>query len=113
MFLQAQVLEADDPRVVWAAQNQAALQQREQAEAARKVELLSAAKEYLDKVYKVRAVFWFVFWQLHCCSMVLSVVDIRCVSACSCLIAERVYAAMARCTGYVSSSGTTQQQVEH
>jgi hypothetical protein len=53
-MLQAQVLEADDPRVAWAAQNRAALQQREQAEAAKKVELLSAAKEYLDKVYKVR-----------------------------------------------------------
>jgi hypothetical protein len=50
---QAQVLEADDPRVAWDAQNRAALQQREQAEAAKKVELLSAAKEYLDKVYKV------------------------------------------------------------
>jgi hypothetical protein len=47
-------MEADDPRVAWAAQNCAALQQREQAEAAKKVELLSAAKEYLDKVYKVR-----------------------------------------------------------
>jgi hypothetical protein len=52
-LLQAQVLEADDPRVAWAAQNHAALQQREQAEASKKVELLSAAKEYLDKVYKV------------------------------------------------------------
>ncbi|KAF6252350.1 hypothetical protein COO60DRAFT_538325 [Scenedesmus sp. NREL 46B-D3] len=53
---QAQVLEADDPRTAWAAQNHAALQQREQAEAAKKVELLSAAKEYLDKVYKARTV---------------------------------------------------------
>lgn len=53
LSLQAQVLEADDPRVAWAAQNAAALQQREADEAAKKVELLAAAKEYLEKVNKV------------------------------------------------------------
>eukprot|EP00883_Tetradesmus_obliquus_P015382 jgi/Sobl393_1/8514/SZX66534.1 len=52
----AQVLEADDPRVAWAAQNAAALQQREADEAAKKVELLAAAKEYLEKVNKARNV---------------------------------------------------------
>lgn len=46
-------MEADDPRHAWAAQNNVQLQQRAQAEAAKKVEVLSKAKEYLDKVNKV------------------------------------------------------------
>jgi hypothetical protein len=46
-------LEADDPRHAWAAQNNVALQQRAQAEASKKVEVLSKAKEYLEKVNKV------------------------------------------------------------
>ena len=51
--MSASTLEADDPRRAWEARNKVALQEREQAEAAKKVELLSTAKEYLDKVYKV------------------------------------------------------------
>eukprot|EP00775_Hariotina_reticulata_P009345 gene9345-9508_t len=50
------IMEADDPRVAWATQNRVVLQEREQAEAAKKVELLSAAKEHLDKVKKARDV---------------------------------------------------------
>jgi hypothetical protein len=46
-------MEADDPRHAWAAQNNAALQQRAQAEASKKVEMLAKAKEYLEKVNKV------------------------------------------------------------
>lgn len=46
-------MEADDPRIAWAAQNRITLQQRAQAEAAKKVEVLASAKEYLDKVNKV------------------------------------------------------------
>jgi len=46
-------MEADDPRIAWAAQNRVTLQQRAQAEAAKKVEVLASAKEYLDKVNKV------------------------------------------------------------
>lgn len=46
-------MEADDPRHAWAAQNQAALQQRAQAEASKKVEVLAKAKEHLEKVNKV------------------------------------------------------------
>jgi len=49
-------MEADDPRIAWAAQNRVALQQRAQAEAAKKVDVLAAAKEYLDKVNKARNV---------------------------------------------------------
>lgn len=45
---------ADDPRIAWAAQNSVTLQQRAQAEAAKKVEVLAKAKEYLEKVNKVR-----------------------------------------------------------
>lgn len=46
-------LDADDPRRVWEERNRVALREREQAEASKKVELLSKAKEHLDKVYKV------------------------------------------------------------
>lgn len=46
-------MEADDPRHAWAAQNNVALQQRAQAEASKKVEVLAKAKEYLEKVNKV------------------------------------------------------------
>lgn len=49
-------MEADDPRIAWAAQNRVTLQQRAQAEAAKKVEVLASAKEYLDKVNKARDV---------------------------------------------------------
>lgn len=49
-------LDADDPRRVWEERNRKVLQEREQAEANKKVELLSAAKEYLEKVYKARDV---------------------------------------------------------
>lgn len=52
-ILQAPVLEADDPRVAWAAQNRTALQHRTEAEAAKKVDILATAKEHLDKVYQV------------------------------------------------------------
>lgn len=46
-------MEADDPRHAWAAQNQVAIQQRAQAEASKKVEVLAKAKEHLEKVNKV------------------------------------------------------------
>lgn len=47
-------LAADDPRIAWQAQNNVAIQQRAQAEASKKVEVLAKAKEYLEKVNKVR-----------------------------------------------------------
>lgn len=46
-------MEADDPRIAWATQNRVALQQRAQAEASKKVEVLAKAKEHLEKVNKV------------------------------------------------------------
>ncbi len=46
-------MEADDPRIAWSTQNRVALQQRAQAEASKKVEVLAKAKEYLEKVNKV------------------------------------------------------------
>jgi hypothetical protein len=49
-------LDADDPRRAWEERNRAALREREQAEASKKVELLSTAKAYLDKVYQARDV---------------------------------------------------------
>jgi hypothetical protein len=44
---------ADDPRHAWSAENQVAIQARAQAEASKKTEVLSKAKEYLEKVNKV------------------------------------------------------------
>ncbi|KAF8062690.1 hypothetical protein HT031_004019 [Scenedesmus sp. PABB004] len=52
----APVLQAGDPRIAWAASNAAALAAREASEAEKRVSTLAAAKEYLDKVYKVREV---------------------------------------------------------
>jgi hypothetical protein len=49
----ATALQADDPRVAWAAQNAGVIKQRSAAEAAKKAELLAAAKEHLDKTNKV------------------------------------------------------------
>ena len=49
-------LDADDPRRVWEERNRKALRDREQSEAAKKVEVLSKAKEYLEKIYKVTSV---------------------------------------------------------
>ncbi len=46
-------MEADDPRIAWSTQNRVTLQQRAQAEASKKVEVLAKAKEYLEKVNKV------------------------------------------------------------
>jgi hypothetical protein len=45
-------MDADDPRIAWATQNRVALQQRAQAEASKKVEVLAKAKEHLEKVNK-------------------------------------------------------------
>ena len=55
-------LDADDPRRVWEERNRKALRDREQSEAAKKVEVLSKAKEYLEKIYKVTSVetVWFI-----------------------------------------------------
>lgn len=45
---------ADDPRHAWSAENQVAIQARARAEASKKTEVLSKAKEYLEKVNKAR-----------------------------------------------------------
>lgn len=56
-------MEVGDPRIAWAEQNRVTLQQRAQAEASKKVEVLAAAKEHLEKVNKVCLC---VFLCAHC-----------------------------------------------
>jgi len=49
-------LDFDDPRIAWSRNNQGVLQEKDQAEAAGKQELLDKAKAYLDKVAEARNV---------------------------------------------------------
>lgn len=53
---------ADDPRHAWSAENQVAIQARAQAEASKKMEVLSKAKSYLEKVNKVGVGFRGLWW---------------------------------------------------